>query len=967
MGKTANPVRWQCRFLCRATLLGAFLFVLAGAASRAQEQAPEVVEVYWQSSKSVSLPGVTHVVVLDESICRAQVSGDQAEFFGLSRGETLAYAWIQERRISIQIRVITPPIALPSPSLSDGALDSLGRGYVGSSMQTSGGSAANREFFFLHHLEWQQKMGEDRLSIHAQAQDSTIPGAPLFNANSASLQYSTPHSELSLIDFPLNVNGGLEAKVSSYSAYNVYMIRGADFMLRRGANQFELFSGVTIPSFYLTLQGTSDVAGFNFNRKQSEKLYLYSTAGWVNSPVSVQQPGVRRENSFFQTAGAAYRPDPHWALQGTVGGGTRGELAQGTISYLGGQLSSFLSGTTSSADFPLNQLQLFFAGGSSLTAGATYRFDSKLSSSLYFQHSATEATAIFPAQGVSDYLNPSLSFLINPQEALTLNYAYTRNHSGLTLPARSQGQRLDVALNSRLSRGISNTAQFTLGALSEPLALDAQSNWTARDVLNVPTHLGFVTIAFQHTRTDPSLLKRLNEYASLLPPGLQQLLLLDAGGFTQSSQLPSEVRALLENLSPTDTEISASAQLRIRNRLNLSPTVGYIHNAAGLGQASNSHLLGYTLSYQATPSLQLVSSLSSVMFLDPRQGGMRRTTVMTVGFNKSLRGTPRWLLPFREPRRTLRGRVFRDLNVNGAFNEGEPGLPGVRVDLNSGDSVLTDSQGRYEFTALKPGAYQVSVPLNQFAEAVRATGPTDVRVDLFEEKMAEVDFGIVNFGRIMGNVFNDLLLDGTRQPDANALPGVRLLLAGPSAGRGVVTDGTGDYEFDEISPGDYVLTVDRASLPLDFMVSPEPIHIRVAPTSTIVEDIPLRALRSISGHIYLRTSGNAFAKVSANGTSAAGDGALRPLAGIQVAVDKMTATTDADGGFILRDLPAGEMVLTLVPTAPLPPGYDIPKGKIRMPRGPVQAGNTTIVISNPELLKFLLPTCTSSGTAAGGE
>ena len=959
------------RALRGAALLAAAFLAMSGVRARAQDSAPRVFEVYWQSSRTIGLPGVSNVVVLEESICRAQVSQDKVEFAGLTRGETLAFAWVNDQRLTMRIRVVARPIDLPPPHLSNADLDALGRGYVGSSMQTSMGGAGTPGYLFLHHFEWQQQSDGTRLGIRGQVQDSTFPGAPLFNPNTVSIQYSTKRSELWLMDFPLTVNGGMDAKVSPYSAYNVYMVRGAETIFHRGANRYELFAGATIPSYFLTLEGTSDVAGFNFSRQQTDKLYMYATTGWVNSPV--QGPlfsTMQRQNSFMQTAGVAYRPNLQWAAQGTVGASTQGGLAQGTLSYAGSRLSAFVSGTSSSPEFPLNQLQLLFAGGTSITAGGTLKLDSRFSGSLYFQHSSTKATPFYPVSGDSDYLNPGLSWAITPTESLTLNYNYTRNSSGASLLGRGQGQRYDVALNSRLGPRISNTAQITVGALSDPLQLNAQGQFTARDVLSVPIRSGFLTVGFEHTRNNPSMVMRLHDDLGLLSPALQQLFLLDPVGFTQSSQLPPQISALLQNLQPTDTQISVSGQFKIGSRLNLSPTVGYTQNAAGPGQKSNSNLFGYALSYQLTPSIQIVSSLSNVLLYDFRQGGVRRTTLMTIGFNKSLTGTPRWLQPFRETRRAIRGRVFRDMNVNSAFNAGEPGMAGVRVDLNTGESTRTNAQGEYELTGLKPGAYRVSVPLDQFKEAVRATGSTDVRVELLEDKSAEINFGIVNFARVMGNVFNDYQMDGNRQPDANGLRGIRLLLAGAGKTRSFVTDGTGDYELNEVAPGDYVLSVDRSTLPANFLAPEDSMPIHVEPTSTIVKDIPLRALRSIAGHVYFKAGGGNILKTSATGKSAAGNtgtvggagtngaagtSSLQPVAGVRIAIGQATTTTDAEGGFILRNLPAGNLELNLIPLIPPPPGLDMPRGRVRMPRDPIQVENATIVISNPELLKYLVP------------
>src|SRR5436309_8457761 len=88
MGGPTDPLRLQFTALRGLTLFAVSVFVLCRATVSAQESVPQLVEVYWQSSRTLSTPGVTNVVVLDDSICRAQVSFDQIQFFGLSRGET---------------------------------------------------------------------------------------------------------------------------------------------------------------------------------------------------------------------------------------------------------------------------------------------------------------------------------------------------------------------------------------------------------------------------------------------------------------------------------------------------------------------------------------------------------------------------------------------------------------------------------------------------------------------------------------------------------------------------------------------------------------------------------------------------------------------------------------------------------------------------------------------------------------
>lgn len=64
---------------------------------------------------------------------------------------------------------------------------------------------------------------------------------------------------------------------------------------------------------------------------------------------------------------------------------------------------------------------------------------------------------------------------------------------------------------------------------------------------------------------------------------------------------------------------------------------------------------------------------------------------------------------------SLVGTVFNDLNVNGKFDAGEPGLAGVTVflnvdhsgKLNSNPSAVTDQNGRFSFPGLTAGPYTV--------------------------------------------------------------------------------------------------------------------------------------------------------------------------------------------------------------------------------------------------------------------
>ena len=102
------------------------------------------------------------------------------------------------------------------------------------------------------------------------------------------------------------------------------------------------------------------------------------------------------------------------------------------------------------------------------------------------------------------------------------------------------------------------------------------------------------------------------------------------------------------------------------------------------------------------------------------------------------------------------------------------------------------------------------------------------------------------------------------------------------------------------------------------------------------------------------TAGCKRSPTSASGTNSGGDYNLVPLAGVQITAGYGIAKTDENGNFLLRDLPAGELTVTLVPQKDLPAGMKIPAGQVKMPAEPIQVQGATIVISNPQMTPYLL-------------
>lgn len=55
------------------------------------------------------------------------------------------------------------------------------------------------------------------------------------------------------------------------------------------------------------------------------------------------------------------------------------------------------------------------------------------------------------------------------------------------------------------------------------------------------------------------------------------------------------------------------------------------------------------------------------------------------------------------------GRVYEDANLNGQFDKGEQPVAGARIYLNNGQSVITDSEGLYNFPSVNEGAQVLSL------------------------------------------------------------------------------------------------------------------------------------------------------------------------------------------------------------------------------------------------------------------
>jgi putative type II/III system pilus formation protein len=269
-------------------------FAAAQVQSADANGVPSLVEVYWQGSRTIALPALTDIAVLDPDIARVQVVNDGLQVFGLARGETVVLGFLHEKPVSIRVRVIPRPIVSIPPSLLR-RQGEMAQGSFGSTAQIANGGRRTTTAV-VNDFTWAQPAGtEGRLFINTQVEDNDLAGGHAFNIRHGSIAYRSPHLDVSLLDNLVSLtNNGAQRYLTPLTYSDNVELRGATVALRQGDNQYLFFGGATVPSYFLTLGSSRDIGGFSFARRQSQKLNLFATTSYINSPVDFFNPADAR-------------------------------------------------------------------------------------------------------------------------------------------------------------------------------------------------------------------------------------------------------------------------------------------------------------------------------------------------------------------------------------------------------------------------------------------------------------------------------------------------------------------------------------------------------------------------------------------------------------------------------------------------------------------------------------------------
>ncbi len=161
----------------------------------------------------------------------------------------------------------------------------------------------------------------------------------------------------------------------------------------------------------------------------------------------------------------------------------------------------------------------------------------------------------------------------------------------------------------------------------------------------------------------------------------------------------------------------------------------------------------------------------------------------------------------------ISGSKFSDRDADGAWDAGEPGLPGWTIRLTGGPHAVdrtttTDANGRYAFSNLEPGVYTVTEQPQAGWAQTRPAGSGAHTVTLVDRSVSGIDFGNTQLACLGDYVWLDQNRNGIQEANETPVAGVRVELfkqiGGSWVSQGVQTTGTdGRYLFCNLMPASY--------------------------------------------------------------------------------------------------------------------------------------------------------------------
>ncbi len=290
--------------------------------------------------------------------------------------------------------------------------------------------------------------------------------------------------------------------------------------------------------------------------------------------------------------------------------------------------------------------------------------------------------------------------------------------------------------------------------------------------------------------------------------------------------------------------------------------------------------------------------------------------------------------------------IWLDLDGDSARDANEPGMPGVQLTITTeiaGETVTytltADAQGAYSLSGLMLGDYTITVTPASLPDGADPTADPDGGADNTADVTLSVatptnnaqDFGYQGPGQIGDLIWNDLDGDGTKDVGEPGLPGVDVTItttiAGVDKSVTVTTDANGAYSLSGLPLGDYIVTVDPATLPAGLTNTGDPdggndhtadVTLTVTAPTNSAQDFGYQGVGAIGDRVWN--------DLNADGIQDAGEPGLASIVltlTTVIAGETVTysATTDSSGEYLIEGLPLGSFTVTVNPTS-IPAGVE---------------------------------------------
>ena len=921
-------------------VLASTLFGLSVLAQNAPENFTQKLKLTVRSSQIVSFDSTikSALVVESPTLSAVIVGRNRLQLTGLDFGETLVIVVTESGRKTLLVEVIGIPInssvfAVEKKSTRKHNFWSGSLALTVSPPLVRGTQSALNQ-----KISLQKRLKSDALlrieadvfkPLGAKSETELFYGGFGFNRMSVSLarkNWTLLGFDSELTISPLSFNGYAMRGVRLISE-NTNFLRGAEF-----------FAGSSQPSPSLLSSRGDGVFGALVPVAEKKNYRLRAGVSFVRAAKKTAG------GDFIWQADGRFSPDEKTLAEGeiqyarnAISGRGKFEIRRGAFNFsgeashlsrrsplisIGAQSAGrdFISGLTQwiptkrlfisaaytrSRNALSNAARVSTLNGSHLQIGASYRFSDK-----------TQIGARFMRQEIASPFFAASAFKIT-----------TDSFSG--------------NFSSELAGGLSNSFEGQY-FLSREAAIGAktENGFAVRDEVRRSWEKWTATGYLNYSRHAQSLSGLLIRNPTLLPEPWRSEFINDPKRFLtlRGDELPR----LLPGIALPQT---GSAQIGARlhggfSRLNVFGETRYSRGAFGTRQRADL-LTAVNLRWQFDPSNSLGANLSRIQDLSSANAYRQNFNVLTFSYTHNLSekgGGFRFGKLFGLDRGIVGGRVFLDRNSNGKADADEKGIVNIKVQLNDKKIAVTDADGRFEFKGIKTGRVKINFLIEDLGENVRVGDNSEREIFVEAKESARVDLPLTSDGFIAGRAFNDADAETLKN---YGISGLRLYVCAKAdcASAEILavqtTGGNGVYEFRNLSAGEYFLFVDAETLPPDFQrLKQTSWKIKVSPLRGVYQDVPMQAQRRVAGIMFIDRDGDGKYTAQID----------RAIEGAKITAGEATAVTDADGAYLLRNLPSGKIKLQ----ASAPFEADSQPIELELDTEPCSRRNVNFIVSERE-------------------